>query len=78
MSQEQVAKAMGTTQPAIARLESGRLPSMRTLQRFAEATGTKLRISFEPVKKGEKKSQRQQVKRPEAHDGRRRAGRKAA
>ena len=36
-------------QLAIARLESGRsLPSGRTLQRFAEATGTKLRISFEP------------------------------
>ena len=48
MTQEQIAKAMGTTQAAIARLESGRVPhSTRTLQRFAEATGTKLRISFE-------------------------------
>ena len=48
MTQEQVAKAMGTTQAAIARLESGKTPpSTRTLQRFAKATGTKLRISFE-------------------------------
>lgn len=49
MTQEQLAKAMGTTQAAVARMESGRVPpSTRTLQRFAKATGTKLRISFEP------------------------------
>jgi transcriptional regulator with XRE-family HTH domain len=49
MTQEDVAKAMGTTQTVIARLESGRImPSTRTLQRFARATGTRLRISFEP------------------------------
>jgi DNA-binding XRE family transcriptional regulator len=48
MTQEQVAQAMGTTQAAIARLESGRsLPSTRTLKRFAQATGTRLKISFE-------------------------------
>jgi len=48
MTQEEVAQAMGTTQAAIARLESGRtLPSTRTLKRFAQATGTRLRISFE-------------------------------
>lgn len=51
MTQEAVAKAMGTTQAAIARLESGRsMPSTRTLQRFADATGTKLRIHFEKPK----------------------------
>ena len=51
MTQEDVAKAMGTTQAAIARLESGRSrPSTRTLRRFAEATGTQLRISFEKPK----------------------------
>ena len=49
MTQEQVAKAMGTTQAVIARLESGRiLPSTRTLERFAKATRTRLRISFAP------------------------------
>lgn len=48
MTQEQVAKAMGVTQEAVARLESGRnMPSTRTLKRYAEATGTRLRISFE-------------------------------
>ncbi|WP_353824211.1 helix-turn-helix transcriptional regulator [Mesorhizobium sp.] len=51
MTQEEVAAAMGTTQAVIARLESGRnMPSTRTLQRFAKATGSKLRISFEPGK----------------------------
>lgn len=49
MTQEEVADAMGTTQAVIARLESGRsLPSTRTLERYAKATRTRLRISFEP------------------------------
>jgi ribosome-binding protein aMBF1 (putative translation factor) len=49
LTQEQVASAMGTTQAFVARLESGRgLPSTRTLEKFAKATGTRLRISFEP------------------------------
>ena len=48
MTQEQVAEAMGTTQAVVARLESGRtMPSTRTLQRFAKATGSRLRIAFE-------------------------------
>jgi len=47
MTQEQVAQAMGTTQAVIARLESGKvLPSTRTLKRFADATKTRLQISF--------------------------------
>ena len=51
ISQAELAKRMKTTQSAIARLESGRAkPSTRTLQRFAEATGHRLKISFEPVK----------------------------
>jgi DNA-binding XRE family transcriptional regulator len=49
MTQAEVAEAMGTTQAAVARLESGRtMPSTRSLKRFAEATGTRLRISFVP------------------------------
>jgi ribosome-binding protein aMBF1 (putative translation factor) len=49
MTQEQVARAMGTTQAAVARLEGGRAkPSTRTLERFAKAIGTRLRIRFEP------------------------------
>ncbi len=50
MTQEEVAERMQTTQSAVARLEGGRSnPSMRTLDRFAKATGTRLRISFEPI-----------------------------
>lgn len=49
LTQEQLAERMETSQSAIARLESGRtMPSGRTLARYARATGTKLRISFEP------------------------------
>ena len=49
MTQEQVARRMKTTQAVIARLESTRSrPSTRTLQRYAKATGSRLRISFEP------------------------------
>lgn len=49
LTQEQLAQRMKTTQAAIARLESGRFkPSTRTLERFAEATGTRLKISFVP------------------------------
>ncbi len=49
LTQEALARKMGTTQPAVARLESGRTrPSMRTLERLAEATGSRLLISFEP------------------------------
>ncbi len=51
LTQEQLARRMRTTQAVIARLESGRAkPSTRTLERLATATGTRLRISFEPVR----------------------------
>ena len=50
LTQEQVAERMATTQSVVARLESGRVrPSTKTLERYARATGTRLRISFEPV-----------------------------
>lgn len=53
MTQEEVAKAMGTTQAVVARLESGKtMPSTRTLERYAKATGTRLCISFKPEKLG--------------------------
>ena len=52
LSQAELARRMKTTQSTIARLESGRgLPSTRTLGRFAKATGHRLRISFEPMKR---------------------------
>ena len=50
LTQEQLAERMHTTQAVIARLESGRVkPSTRTLEWLAAATGTQLRISFEPA-----------------------------
>ena len=49
LTQKELARKMGTTQPVIARLESGRSrPSMRTLERLAKATGSRLQISFTP------------------------------
>ncbi len=48
LTQAQLAERMETTQSVVARLESGRIhPSTRTLEKVAQSTGTKLRISFE-------------------------------
>ena len=48
LTQEQIAERMGTSRTAVVRLESARgNPSVNTLRRFAKATGTRLRISFE-------------------------------
>jgi ribosome-binding protein aMBF1 (putative translation factor) len=52
LSQAELARRMKTTQSTIARLESGRgRPSTRTLDRFAKATGHRLKISFEPLRR---------------------------
>jgi transcriptional regulator with XRE-family HTH domain len=49
LTQAALARRMGTTQPVVARLESGRgRPSIRTLDRLAEATASRLIISFAP------------------------------
>jgi ribosome-binding protein aMBF1 (putative translation factor) len=49
LTQEQVARRMKTTQAVVARLEGGgSMPLTRTLEKFAKATGTRLKISFEP------------------------------
>ncbi len=53
LSQAEVASRMGTTESAVSRLESGRVkPSTRTLERYAQATGHRLRISLEPASRG--------------------------
>lgn len=45
LTQEEVARRMGTTQSVVARLESGSpLPSLRSLRRYASAIGGKLEI----------------------------------
>lgn len=49
-TQAELAERMETTQSVVARLESGRVhPSTRTLEKIARATGTRLRISFDPA-----------------------------
>lgn len=50
LTQEELARRMGTTQSVIARLEGGKSrPSTTTLAKLAKATGTRLRVSFERV-----------------------------
>ncbi len=45
LTQQELADRMGTTQPVIARLESGRQkPTTKTLERFAKATGSKVEV----------------------------------
>jgi len=49
LSQSEVAERMGTTQSVVARLESGkRPPSMRTVERFAQAVGGHAVLRIEP------------------------------
>jgi ribosome-binding protein aMBF1 (putative translation factor) len=49
LTQEEVAQRMRTTQAVVARLEGGgSMPSTRTLEKYAKATGSRLKISFEP------------------------------
>lgn len=48
LTQAELAERMHTTQSTIARLESGRtMPSMRTLARYAEATGSRAVVRLE-------------------------------
>jgi len=48
LSQQQLAKLMGTSQQAISRIESGGYEgfTLKTLEKIAEATGTRVRIEF--------------------------------
>ena len=57
LTQNQLAQLMETTQSTIARLESGKaLPSGKTLQRFAKATGSRLKIVFENLPQTSKRN----------------------
>jgi predicted transcriptional regulator len=48
LTQADVAQRMGTTQSVIARLEGGkRHPSMRTVQRYAQACGSRAVVRLE-------------------------------
>jgi DNA-binding XRE family transcriptional regulator len=48
LTQQALAKLMGTSQQAISRIESGEYEgfTLKTLEKIAEATGTQLKIEF--------------------------------
>ena len=49
LTQAELAQQMKTTQSVVSRLEGGsQWPSLRTLDKLAQATGRRLKISFEP------------------------------
>jgi len=59
LTQEQLAQLMGTSAPAISRLESGtHVPSLTTLSRLAEAAGERLVIGFESTSAASSKGNR--------------------
>ena len=51
LSQKDFAARIGATQPYIAKLESGKVQNLglKTLAKYAAATGTRLTVSFEPT-----------------------------
>lgn len=48
LSQQELARLMGTSQQAISRIESGEYEgfTLKTLEKIAEATGTRIKIEF--------------------------------
>ncbi len=50
MTQQDVAEKMETSQSYIAKLEGGEVsPTMKALKRYAAATGSRIKIIFEPA-----------------------------
>lgn len=49
LSQQEVAARMGANQSAVVRLESGRKPSLKSIERYARAVGTMVEIRLVPV-----------------------------
>ena len=50
MTQQDVAAKMATSQSYIAKLEGGRInPTMKALKRYAAATGSRVKTTFEPI-----------------------------
>ncbi len=59
LSQADVARRMGTSQPAVARLESGKhRPTTRSIAAFAKATGHRVEIRLVPIAKKRRGSAR--------------------
>lgn len=77
LSQRDLAMRLGTTQPYIAKLESGRVRNvgLKTLARYAAATGSTLTVSFAPARQGRKASgTRSTIQRPRRRTTRTRRG----
>lgn len=77
LSQRDLAMRLGTTQPYIAKLESGRVRNvgLKTLAKYAAATGTTLTVSFAPARQGRKASgTRSTIQRPRRRTTRTRRG----
>ena len=52
MTQKEISEKTGIAQPDISKLENGNAnPSVRTLQRLANAMGMELKVKFQPIKK---------------------------
>jgi DNA-binding XRE family transcriptional regulator len=49
MSQAEVAERLGVTQPAVARMESGKNISIRSLSRYATAVGKPIQLVINPA-----------------------------
>ncbi|WP_395685330.1 helix-turn-helix domain-containing protein [Caenimonas koreensis] len=67
LTQAEVAERIGTTQSAVARMESGRgkhSPSLATLSRYAEALGCKLEVRLVRVRAGKRKLTGQSTRTP--------------
>ncbi len=50
-TQAQVAEAMGVSQPAVAKIEAGKVKSLDSLQRYADAVGCRVRLELVPVER---------------------------
>jgi predicted transcriptional regulator len=48
LTQSELAERMHTEQFVVARIEGGHIPTIRTLEKTAKATNSRLKISFEP------------------------------
>lgn len=67
ITQAEVAERIGTTQSAVARLESGRgkhSPSLATLQKYAHALGCRLELRLVKERKAHKVGQATRATRP--------------
>lgn len=60
ITQKQLSEKTGIAQPDISKLENGNAnPSVRTLQRLANAMGMELKVKFQPIKKKKNKVEKQ-------------------